>query len=302
MPRSYSAGKSPDLTTEITGTGTANTLAKFTGAQVIGNSSISDDGAKVSTAEPVLALNLAGQRTITATAAGTTTLTVASAHNQIFTGVTTQTVVLPVVTTLLQAGLGFLIVNDSSGAVTVNSSGSNLVQTVAAGARAVIFCNKITADTTAAAWEVVYQLPATTAGVVNATTATTLATARAIGGVSFDGSAAINPGVPVTNKSAAYTLALVDANTTIYHPASDANTRAWVIPANGSIAFAIGTAITLVNDSANNVTVTITTDVLNYANVGAITTLTIPQYNQATIYKVLAAQWNANGSTGCTTA
>ena len=142
----------------------------------------------------------------------------------------------------------------------------------------------------------------TTTPVITIVSAPILTTARAIGGVNFNGSAAINPGVPVTNKSAAYTFALTDANTTIYHPASDTNDRAWVIPANGSIAFAIGTAITLINDSANDVTVTITTDVLNYANVGAITTLTIPQYNQATIYKVLAAQWNANGSTGCTTA
>ncbi len=142
----------------------------------------------------------------------------------------------------------------------------------------------------------------TTTPVITIVSAPKLATARAIGGVNFDGSASINPGVPLTSKSAAYTFALADANTTIYHPASDANTRAWIIPANGSIPFPVGTAITLINDSANNVTVTVTTDVLSYANVGAITTLTIPQYNQATIYKVLSAQWNCNGSTGCTTA
>lgn len=92
----------------------------------------------------------------TATAAGTTTLTRTSKQKQAFTGVTTQTVVLPVVTTLPQAGFWFEIVNNSTGALTVNSSGSNLVQTMAAGSRATFSNNKITADTTAAAWDVTY--------------------------------------------------------------------------------------------------------------------------------------------------
>lgn len=60
----------------------------------------------------------------TATAAGTTTLTVSSNVIQDFTGATTQTVVLPVTSTL-QTGFEYRIYNHSSGNVTVQSSGTN---------------------------------------------------------------------------------------------------------------------------------------------------------------------------------
>ncbi len=69
--------------------------------------------------------------TTTATAAGTTTLTASSETRQFFTGSTTQTVVLPVASTL---GLGrpFIITNNSSGVVTVQSSGGNTIVAMAA--------------------------------------------------------------------------------------------------------------------------------------------------------------------------
>jgi len=89
--------------------------------------------------------------TTTATAAGTTTLTASSTLLQFFTGVTTQTVVLPVVTTL-SLGQRYEIHNNSTGAITVNSSGGNLVATVAAGITTVCTCILIT-GTTAASWD-----------------------------------------------------------------------------------------------------------------------------------------------------
>lgn len=74
----------------------------------------------------------------TVTAAATTTLTVASAGVQYFTGSTTQTVKLPVVATgPLPFGFQFTIVNLSSGAVTVQSSGSNTLQAMAANTQLV---------------------------------------------------------------------------------------------------------------------------------------------------------------------
>jgi len=89
----------------------------------------------------------------TATAAGTTTLTVNSLPNQRFTGSTTQTIVMPVVTTL-SVGWVTDIINDSTGTLTINSSGGNLITTVVAGDRVTINCVSISADTTAAAWTV----------------------------------------------------------------------------------------------------------------------------------------------------
>lgn len=94
---------------------------------------------------------LAGYAT-TVTAAATTTLVVGSAEQQFFTGSTTQTVVLPVTSTLA-LGQQFIITNNSTGIITINSSGSNLVQSASAGTvtTATVI---LTSGTTAASWSV----------------------------------------------------------------------------------------------------------------------------------------------------
>lgn len=86
----------------------------------------------------------------TATAAGTTTLTVTSANQQFFTGTTTQTVVLPVTSTLA-VGMSYLIVNNSTGIVTIQSSGGNTITTLDADTSASFTCI-LTSGTTAASW------------------------------------------------------------------------------------------------------------------------------------------------------
>lgn len=90
----------------------------------------------------------------TATAAASTTLTVGSNFIQYFTGATTQTVVLPVASTLT-LGFQYMIVNLSSGLVTVNSSGGNAVIILAAGTSVIITCI-LTSGTTAASWNYIY--------------------------------------------------------------------------------------------------------------------------------------------------
>ena len=92
--------------------------------------------------------------TTTATAAGTTTLTVASSPILNFTGTTTQTVVMPVTSTLT-TGHRFFITNRSTGVVTVNSSGSNLIQAMAPNTTLLLTCI-LTSGTTAASWDAVY--------------------------------------------------------------------------------------------------------------------------------------------------
>jgi len=86
--------------------------------------------------------NLKGFFTTTATAAGTTTLTVASTYYQEFTGTTTQTVVLPNATTLT-LGHQYYIKNLSTGIVTVNANGGSLVKSVAAGQSLLVTCDSI---------------------------------------------------------------------------------------------------------------------------------------------------------------
>lgn len=90
--------------------------------------------------------------TTVATAAGTTVLTANSNSYQYATGVTTQTYTMPTVTAAgMELGRTFTFVNNSTGALTINSSGGNLIATVASGDVVTVQCILIT-GTTAASW------------------------------------------------------------------------------------------------------------------------------------------------------
>ena len=85
----------------------------------------------------------------TATAAGTTTMTIASQGIQVWTGSTTQTIKLP--TTSVKAGATYRFINLSTGALSIQSSGANAISTVNANARQ--DCTALIATpTTAANW------------------------------------------------------------------------------------------------------------------------------------------------------
>lgn len=100
------------------------------------------------------AFNMIEGYATTATAAGTTTLVVGDKYQQYFTGITTQTVVLPVTSTLV-LGQAFEIVNLSTGILTVNSSGGNLIASVQPNAALTVTCI-LTSGTTAASWASLY--------------------------------------------------------------------------------------------------------------------------------------------------
>lgn len=102
----------------------------------------------------VRANNLISGYTTTATAGGTTVLTVDSTQQQYFTGVTTQTLILPLASTLL-LGFQFTIVNNSTGIITVNSSGGNLVEDMQPQTQLVVTCI-LTSGTSAASWDTDY--------------------------------------------------------------------------------------------------------------------------------------------------
>lgn len=116
---------------------------------VSGTLPIANGGTGVTTA-PAEAARIMGYST-TATAAGTTVLTNTSSQYQVFTGVTTQTITLPVTSTL-NTGWCFRIVNNSTGNLTVNSSGANLVASVPPGMSLALTCIGTTLPT-AADWE-----------------------------------------------------------------------------------------------------------------------------------------------------
>jgi|688.fasta_scaffold16958_2 hypothetical protein len=88
--------------------------------------------------------------TATVTAAGTTTLTIASNSIQHFTGTTTQTCVLP--TTSVVAGYTLRIINSSTGAVTVQSSALAAIGAALTTGTSAQFIALVATPTTAANW------------------------------------------------------------------------------------------------------------------------------------------------------
>jgi hypothetical protein len=58
--------------------------------------------------------------------------------------------------------------------------------------------------------------------------------------------------IPINSQSTAYTAVLADSGKCIFHPSTDANARTFTIPANGSVAYPIGTAISFVNQYCNH--------------------------------------------------
>lgn len=126
--------------------------------------------------------NLLSGYATTAIAAATTVLTVASAYRQYFTGSTTQTVTMPVTSTLV-LGQSYLITNLSSGVVTVQSSGANTIQAMAANSALLITCI-LTSGTTAASWDFDYSVES--AGVTSITgTANQVIASSATGNVTL---------------------------------------------------------------------------------------------------------------------
>lgn len=95
-----------------------------------------------------------GGYTTTPTAAGTTTLTSASTYQQYFTGLTTQTVVLPDAATM-KLGAGFRVVVNATGPVTINAADASTLLVMRQGTTAIITCT-LASGTTTASWSFSY--------------------------------------------------------------------------------------------------------------------------------------------------
>ncbi len=102
--------------------------------------------------------------------------------------------------------------------------------------------------------------------------------------------------IPQNSQSAAYTLVLADAGKHIFHPSSDNNARTFTIPANSSVAYPIGTAITFINMAAANVTIAINTDTMYLSSAGTTGSRTLAQYGSATAIKITSTNWIISGS------
>ena len=102
--------------------------------------------------------------------------------------------------------------------------------------------------------------------------------------------------IPQNSQSADYTLVLADAGKHIFHPSTDANARTFTIPANSSVAYPIGTAITFINITSQAVTIAITTDTMYLSAAGTTGSRTLAQYGSATAIKMTSTTWLISGS------
>jgi len=102
--------------------------------------------------------------------------------------------------------------------------------------------------------------------------------------------------IPQNSQSAAYTLVLADAGKHILHPSTDANARTFTIPANSSVAYTIGTAITFINMTSQVVTIAITTDTMYLSSAGTTGSRSLAQYGSATAVKMTSTTWLISGS------
>jgi hypothetical protein len=102
--------------------------------------------------------------------------------------------------------------------------------------------------------------------------------------------------IPQNSQSAAYTLVLSDAGKHIFHPSTDANARTYTIPANSSVAYPIGTAITFVNMTSQVVTIAIDTDTMYLSSAGTTGSRSLAQYGSATALKITSTSWIISGS------
>jgi hypothetical protein len=103
--------------------------------------------------------------------------------------------------------------------------------------------------------------------------------------------------IPQNSQSAAYGLVLSDAQKHIFHPSADTSARTWTIPANASVAYPIGTAITFINqNSAGAITIAITSDTMRLAGAGTTGSRTLAANGIATAVKVTATEWIISGT------
>lgn len=103
--------------------------------------------------------------------------------------------------------------------------------------------------------------------------------------------------IPQNSQSAAYTLVASDAGKHILHPTADTTARTFTIPANASVAYPIGTALTFINQSGAGVaTIAITTDTMRLAGAGTTGSRTLAANGIATAIKVTATEWIISGT------
>lgn len=101
-------------------------------------------------------------------------------------------------------------------------------------------------------------------------------------------------GIPQSSAATtgSYTIVAADAGEHIYSTA----TRTVTIPANSSVAFPVGTAISFVAATGATVTIAITTDTMYLAGPGTTGSRTLAPFGMATALKITSTSWIISGN------
>jgi len=162
-------------------------------------------------------------------------------------------------------------------------------------------------DVSAVAWAAITGTPTTLAGygIADGITAATAASTYApIASPTFTGTASAKDELnntynigwrdcPQNSQVASYQLVLADRGKQVL---MNGTSLTLTIPANGTVAFPIGTTIMVVNTNTTSLSIAITTDTLTLANSTTTGTRTLARNGLATLTKVGATNWLASGT------
>jgi len=211
----------------------------------------------------------------------------------------------------------YIVINGSSGgyAVTIKVSGQTGVS-IPNGKACIVYNNGtdvVAAITHLTSLTLAAALPVTSGGtgvttstgsgnVVLSTSPTLVTpvlgtvTSGNIGACTVDGTNLVGYlNIPFNSQSADYTLILTDAGKSIFHPSTDTNDRTFTIPANASVAYPIGTAISFMNMS-NVVTIAINSDTMYLSGFGTTGSRSLAQFGAATAVKMTSTTWMISGN------
>jgi hypothetical protein len=158
-------------------------------------------------------------------------------------------------------------------------------------------------------WSIITGKPTTVAGygITNALTTTAAAATYApIASPTFTGTPLIPDNdtvsanfavgyreAPQVSKTDNYTLVLADRGKSIL---MNGTSKTLTIPANGTVAFPVGTVVIIVNVNSSALSIAITTDTLTLANSTTTGTRTLAQNGLATCVKIGSTSWLISGA------
>lgn len=99
--------------------------------------------------------------------------------------------------------------------------------------------------------------------------------------------------VPQNTQSVDYTCVLGDAGKAMVESGSS---KTITIPANGSVAYPVGSTLTFANNTSGTMSIAITTDTMYLAGTATTGTRTLAQRGMATAYKISSTVWFISGA------